>query len=65
MSMYNAFSHLSIEEFYSAIDANPDAPWCPTKVDDEGHAIVGKGKWGICEPKCPMPHGKILVLNFL
>ena len=49
----------------SAIDANPDAPWCPTKVDDEGHAIVGKGKWGICEPKCPMPHGKILVLNFL
>ena len=47
------------------IDANPDAPWCPTKVDNEGHAIVGKGKWGICEPKCPMPPGKILVLNFL
>ena len=37
------------------IDSTPGVPWCATKVDDEGHAIIGKGKWGICNPKCPLP----------
>ena len=49
----------------SLIDAKPGKAWCSTKVDDEGHAIKGKGKWGICEPECPMPPGKSFVLNCL
>ena len=49
----------------SLIDAKPDAPWCPTKVDNKGHAILGKGKWGICGPECPIPPGKKYVINLV
>ena len=41
------------------IDAKPGKAWCSTEVDDEGHAIAGKGKWGICGAECPMPKGKV------
>ena len=30
-------------------------PWCSTQVDETGHHIGGRGKWGNCGPGCPIP----------
>ncbi len=29
--------------------------WCSTEVDDDGHHVGGKGRWGNCGQGCPIP----------
>lgn len=29
--------------------------WCSTLIDDSGQHVGGKGNWGNCGPKCPIP----------
>ena len=32
-----------------------DGAWCSTLIDDSGQHVGGKGNWGNCGPKCPIP----------
>jgi len=38
-----------------ASDLTDSKPWCSTMVNETGHHIGGKGKWGNCAPGCPIP----------
>ena len=29
--------------------------WCSTLISDSGQHVGGKGNWGNCGPKCPIP----------
>ena len=33
--------------------------WCSTLIDDSGQHVGGKGNWGNCGPKCPIPPNPI------